>query len=391
MRRTLRMARDPSVDAQGVDLPACTWRPLPSLPLLLAYGDARQAASLAATLAKALLVIAGEPGTGAGGGGGGGGMGVASRGSSSSSSRGGRGSLPVAPQCTHAALAYACGVLAAMRESVRPVQHAGQLAAGSEGTPTGSGESRSIREVAGGQGQHRTPDSALRLGHFTELEHGSKPWRQMCGLFGCVTAKFMAVCVRLMSGLGVQEQFDHLQEVLLNLEFVLVLCEMNMESGDSRAGSWRQALVDMGCGTWLEQLLQDLGAAGDSEAPHVRYMAGVRGKLQACLGRQRQQRQRQEEEGVAPGDASGGGGDGSAVGALLPPCEAGEVLRTCCNLLCTNLAGDSEAALEAGLQQGGGRAGVGRVEGAAGWYCSWACAVAHQVVRRRQWGAAGEP
>lgn len=106
---------------------------------------------------------------------------------------------------------------------------------------------------------------------------------------------------------------------------------------------------------------------------------------------------------------------------LLSPFEAWRVLATCCNLLCTNLAGGSEAELElwvwdagagpgaaegSGLRGGGGGgAGGGGVaeggmaggtgtcqphaygDGGSGGqlYCSWQCCVAHAVfLRTRQ-------
>ncbi len=91
LRRTLRLARDPSVGTVNPSIPWCIVSRLPSLALLLARGDARQAASLAATLAKAVLVVAGEPGRGGGSGGGsaGGSMGAGAGGSAGCGTNGG--------------------------------------------------------------------------------------------------------------------------------------------------------------------------------------------------------------------------------------------------------------------------------------------------------------
>ncbi len=399
LRRTLRLGRD----ALGVDLQSFTLQRLPSLPLLLAYGDARQAASLAATLAKAVLVMAGEQGRGGGGGGSSGGNGSAGGGmgaSASGSAAGGGGGG------TSSGTGGNGGGLAAVRDGTVAVRAAallrhlvhsldnnvmlglqGEGADGAAGTGEAGGsnagaetEAEAKAEVKGGQGSSSgtvtraaSPRVASTVGRSQLLQLAS---------FALQT--LLPVCAHLLGcdegGAAGARQSLLLPLVCQAVEVAVRGFETAVQRGDLVAAArWQRLLMDCG-GPWLV-VLQDEGGEpqegvreGASEQPGQLSGRQLRDRLLRAAVPQLQHEA--YPGGVAEGSCRQGGADG--VGPP-PPCVVGELLRTCCNPLCTNLEGDSEAGLEAG---------VGREEGLSGCYCSGACAVAHQVARRRQWGVA---
>ncbi len=198
--------------------------------------------------------------------------------------------------------------------------------------------------------------------------------------------RLLPVCTHLLASEGAAAGGRRpvlLPPVRMAVEVALRGFEGAAERGDLVAGArWQRLLADCG-GPWLD-LLEDEedGEQGEAREGGCGSLSGA--QLRARLLRAVVQ-QLQPEVTEGPCRLRGAGGVG-----MPPPSGVGEELSTCYNPLCTNLTGDSEAGLEAGLQQGGGREGVGRGEAAAGcgWYCSGACAVAHEVAWRRQWGAA---